>query len=72
MKLYLDRVPMREKAMNAYELMLSESQERVLICAKKGAEEQIKAIFDKWELDCEVIGEVTQSGDMELFWGSKR
>ena len=72
MKLYLDRVPMREKAMNAYELMLSESQERMLICAKKGAEEQIKAIFAKWELDCEVIGEVTQSGDMELFWGEQK
>lgn len=72
MKLYLDKVPMREKAMNAYELMLSESQERMLICAKKGAEAQIKAIFDKWELDCEVIGEVTQSGDMELFWGEEK
>ena len=72
MKLYLDRVPMREKAMNAYELMLSESQERMLICAKKGAEKQIKAIFAKWELDCEVIGEVTQSGDMELFWGEEK
>ncbi|ETD25950.1 phosphoribosylformylglycinamidine synthase subunit PurL [Helicobacter canis] len=72
MKLYLDRVPMREKAMNAYELMLSESQERMLICAKKGAEAQIKAIFDKWELDCEVIGEVTQSGDMELFWEEEK
>ena len=72
MRLYLDRVPMREKAMNAYELMLSESQERMLICAKKGAEEKIKAIFAKWELDCEVIGEVTQSGDMELFWGEEK
>ena len=72
MKLYLDKVPMRERGMNAYELMLSESQERMLICAKKGAEAQIKAIFDKWELDCEVIGEVTQSGDMELFWGEEK
>ena len=72
MRLYLDKVPMREKAMNAYELMLSESQERMLICAKKGAEAQIKAIFAKWELDCEVIGEVTQSGDMELFWGEQK
>ncbi|WP_299328700.1 phosphoribosylformylglycinamidine synthase subunit PurL [uncultured Helicobacter sp.] len=72
MRLYLDKVPMREKAMNAYELMLSESQERMLICAKKGAEEKIKAIFAKWELDCEVIGEVTQSGDMELFWGEQK
>ena len=72
MRLYLDRVPMRERGMNAYELMLSESQERMLICAKKGAEEQIKAIFAKWELDCEVIGEVTQSGDMELFWEEQK
>ena len=72
MRLYLDKVPMRERGMNAYELMLSESQERMLICAKKGAEEKIKAIFAKWELDCEVIGEVTQSGDMELFWGEQK
>ena len=72
MRLYLDKVPMRERGMNAYELMLSESQERMLICAKKGAEEKIKAIFAKWELDCEVIGEVTQSGDMELFWGEEK
>lgn len=68
MRLDLDKVPMRENHMNAYELMLSESQERMLICAKKGTQEKIKAIFAKWELDCAVIGEVTQSGAMELFW----
>lgn len=68
MRLELDKVPMRESQMNPYELMLSESQERMLICAKKGKEEQIKAIFDKWELDCAVIGEVTNSGVMELLW----
>lgn len=68
MKMYLDKVPMRESNMNPYELMLSESQERMLICAKKGTESKIKEIFDKWELDCEVVGEVTDSGIMELFW----
>lgn len=71
MRLELDKVPMRESQMNPYELMLSESQERMLICAKKGKDEQIKAIFDKWELDCAVIGEVTNSGVMELFWFGK-
>ena len=68
MKIYLDRVPMRESGMTPYELMLSESQERMLICAKKGYEDKIKAIFDKWDLDAEIIGEVTDSGVMELCW----
>lgn len=68
MKMYLDRVPMRESGMNPYELMLSESQERMLICAKKGSEDRIKEIFDKYELDCATIGEVTDTGRMELFW----
>ena len=68
MKLNLDRVPMREDGMSPYELMLSESQERMLICAKKGCEDEIKAIFAKWDLDAEVIGEVSNSGKMELFW----
>lgn len=68
MRLNLDKVPMRESGMTPYELMLSESQERMLICAKKGCEDKIKAIFAKWELDAEVIGEVTNTGKMELFW----
>lgn len=68
MRLYLDKVPMRESAMNPYELMLSESQERMLICAKKGSEEKVMEIFKKWEVDVAVIGEVTDSGVMELFW----
>ena len=68
MRLNLDRVPMREDGMSPYELMLSESQERMLICAKKGREDEIKAIFAKWDLDAEVIGEVSNSGKMELFW----
>ena len=68
MKIYLDRVPMRESGMTPYELMLSESEERMLICAKKGYEDKIKAIFDKWDLEAEIIGEVTDSGVMELYW----
>ncbi|MBR8462689.1 phosphoribosylformylglycinamidine synthase subunit PurL [Campylobacter sp. faydin G-105] len=68
MRMHLDRVPMREEAMTPYELMLSESQERMLICAKKGYEDKILEIFKKWDLDAEVIGEVTNSGKMELFW----
>lgn len=68
MKMHLDRVPMREAGMTPYELMLSESQERMLICAKKGYETKIKEIFNKYDLDAETIGEVTDSGKMELFW----
>jgi len=68
MKMHLDKVPMRESAMTPYELMLSESQERMLICAKKGYENQVLEIFKKWDLDAEIIGEVTNSGVMELYW----
>lgn len=68
MRLELDKVPMRESGMNPYELMLSESQERMLICAKKGYEAKVLEIFAKWEVDCAVIGEVTNSGLMELYW----
>ena len=68
----LDKVPAREKNMQPYEFMLSESQERMLICAKKGCEDKIIEIFKKWELDAEVIGEVTDSGNMELFWHGEK
>ncbi|MDR0664726.1 MAG: phosphoribosylformylglycinamidine synthase subunit PurL [Helicobacteraceae bacterium] len=68
MRLYLDRVPMRETGMTPYELMLSESQERMLICAKKGREEEVIKLFAKYELDAAVIGEVTDTGRMELYW----
>ncbi|MDR1912448.1 MAG: phosphoribosylformylglycinamidine synthase subunit PurL [Helicobacteraceae bacterium] len=68
MRMYLDRVPMREENMTPYDLMLSESQERMLICAKKGREAEVIALFKKYELDAAVIGEVTDTGRMELFW----
>ncbi len=68
MIMHLDKVPAREEGMTPYDFMLSESQERMLICAKKGSEQKIIDIFEKWELDVAVIGEVTNTGNMELFW----
>jgi phosphoribosylformylglycinamidine synthase len=58
----LDRVPLRETGMTPYEVMLSESQERMLLVAKKGHEEQVLAICDKWDLAHAVIGTVTATG----------
>ncbi|MBX2992188.1 MAG: phosphoribosylformylglycinamidine synthase subunit PurL [Bacteroidetes bacterium] len=58
MKVNLDKVPAREEHMTAYELMLSESQERMLVVVKKGHEEDVKKIFSKWDLHAEIIGEV--------------
>lgn len=72
MIMHLDKVPMRELGMTPYELMLSESQERMLICAKKGCEKQVLEIFEKWEIDASVIGEVTDTGMMELYWHQER
>ena len=68
MIMHLDQVPSREEGMTPYDFMLSESQERMLICAKKGCEQAIIDIFEKWELSVAVIGEVTNTGHMELFW----
>ncbi|MCQ4902063.1 AIR synthase-related protein, partial [Phocaeicola vulgatus] len=52
-------VPQRESGMSAYEIMLSESQERMLLCVKKGHEEDVKKIFDFYDLDAVVIGRIT-------------
>src|SRR5499427_499763 len=64
----LDKVPMRETGMNPYELMLSESQERMLIVLKPGREELARRIFEKWELDFAVIGHLTDTERMVLRW----
>jgi phosphoribosylformylglycinamidine synthase len=64
----MDKVPCREEGMTPYEMMLSESQERMLMVLKPGRGEFAKAIFDKWELDFAVIGEVTDTGHMVLTW----
>jgi phosphoribosylformylglycinamidine synthase len=60
----LDRVPQREENMTAYEMMLSESQERMLIVLKPGSEAEAEAIFRKWELDFAVVGATTDTGRM--------
>ncbi len=65
-RLDMDAVPQRESGMTAYEMMLSESQERMLMVLKPGREDFAKAIFEKWELDFAVIGEVTDTGRMVL------
>ncbi|GAA0590607.1 phosphoribosylformylglycinamidine synthase subunit PurL [Caenispirillum bisanense] len=67
-ELELDRVPMRETGMTPYELMLSESQERMLMVLKPGKEDLARSIFEKWELDFAVIGHLTDSGRMVLKW----
>jgi phosphoribosylformylglycinamidine synthase len=65
----LDRVPTRETAMTAYELCLSESQERMLMVVERGREQEALAIFDKWDLDAAVIGQVTDSGRVVMRMG---
>ncbi|MEK3728739.1 phosphoribosylformylglycinamidine synthase subunit PurL [Lysinibacillus sp. FSL W8-0953] len=62
----LDLVPQRETGMTAYEMMLSESQERMLLVVKKGREDEIKAIFDKYDLDAVAIGRVTDDKMLRL------
>lgn len=70
-RIYLDRVPQRETGMNPYELMLSESQERMLMVCKPENVEQIIKIVNHWELDAVEIGEVIEGQDVELFWNGK-
>ena len=65
-ELDLDHVPQREEGMTAYEMMLSESQERMLLVLKPGREDDARKIFDKWELDFAVVGKLTDTGHMVL------
>ncbi|MCH2451017.1 MAG: phosphoribosylformylglycinamidine synthase subunit PurL [Gracilimonas sp.] len=67
MKINLDKVPAREDGMTAYELLLSESQERMLIVAEKGREQEIIDVYEKWDLHGVVIGEVVE-GDKVTYW----
>ena len=62
----LDHVPLRESGMTPYEIMLSESQERMLMVLAPGSEAEARRVFDKWELDFAVIGEVTETGRLVL------
>ncbi len=68
MVLHADRVPMREEGMTPYEVMLSESQERMLIVCQKGKEAELEAIFAKWDLHAVQIGEVTGDGRVKVYW----
>ena len=67
-ELDLELVPMREEGMTPYELMLSESQERMLMVLKPGREDLARGIFEKWDLDFAIIGQLTDSGRMVLRW----
>ncbi|MBS2029036.1 MAG: phosphoribosylformylglycinamidine synthase subunit PurL [Deltaproteobacteria bacterium] len=65
-------VPRREKGMTPYEIMLSESQERMLIVARAGKEQEVVRIFQKWDLDAAVVGKVTETGRVRIFEGEKQ
>lgn len=67
MRIDLDKVPTRQKNMKTWELLLSESQERMLLVAQKGREEEVKRVFEKWDLPCSVIGEVTDDGLLNFY-----
>ena len=70
-ELELDKVPCREENMTPYEMMLSESQERMLIILEDGREESAKKIFDKWDLDFVVIGKTTDTNNLTLKFNNK-
>ncbi len=67
MVIHLDRVPMRQKNMKPFEILLSESQERMLVVVEKGQENEVKSVFEKWDLNCVQIGEVIE-GDMLKYY----
>jgi len=67
MRIDLDKVPTRQQNMKAWELLLSESQERMLMVVEKGKEAQVLAVFEKWDLSCSNIGEVTSDGLLNFY-----
>ncbi len=68
MEIFLDKVPTRQQGMQPYELLLSESQERMLVVVKKGQEQIIEKIFEKWDLPCADIGRVTTDGRLKFYF----
>ena len=68
---YLDRVPLREPDLDPVEIMISESQERMVCTITPDRLEQVRSVCGKWELECAVIGEVTRSGDLRAFFGGE-
>jgi phosphoribosylformylglycinamidine synthase II len=71
-ELNLNKVPCRESKMTPYEIMLSESQERMLIVLENGKEDLAKKIFDKWDLDFAIIGKTTNTKNIELYYNEKQ
>lgn len=67
MRIDLDKVPTRQKNMKAWELLLSESQERMLMVVEKGKEQEVINVFEKWDLPCSEIGEVTDDGMLRFY-----
>lgn len=68
MRINLDKVPLRQQNIEAWEILLSESQERMLVVAKKGQEKVVEDIFDKWDLNCAKIGEVIDEDMLYFYW----
>ena len=68
MDIHLDRVPTRQDGMTPWEILLSESQERMLVVVKKGRETEVEAIFAKWDIHCAQIGSVTEGPAVRYFW----
>ncbi|MCY7363500.1 MAG: phosphoribosylformylglycinamidine synthase subunit PurL, partial [Ignavibacteria bacterium] len=71
MEINLDLVPLRDENMSAYEIMLSESQERMLVVIKKGKEKIAKDIFEKWDLNCVEIGKIIKEDKVKIFYKGK-
>jgi phosphoribosylformylglycinamidine synthase len=71
MKINLDKVPLRQKDMDPFEILLSESQERMLVVVEKGKEEVVEKIFDKWDLNREIIGEVIDDNRLYFYMNDK-
>jgi phosphoribosylformylglycinamidine synthase II len=72
MVIWLDKVPTRQENMKPFEILLSESQERMLIVVHKGREAEVQAVFDKWDLNCVQIGEVTDTKRLEYFMNGEK
>jgi len=71
MRIDLSKVPTRQQNMKDWEILLSESQERMLIVCKPGREAEILAVFEKWDLDCALIGETTEGNRLQYFYEGK-
>jgi phosphoribosylformylglycinamidine synthase II len=68
MDVHLDKVPTRQEGMEPWEILLSESQERMLVVVQKGREKDVEAIFEKWDIHCEQIGTVTEGDTLNYYW----